>query len=273
MKLLSFDIGIRNLSFCLFEIGTNKEDISILKWNNVSLTNDISYTCIHHDKKGCCGKEAKVMKDNLFLCTKHSKNYQYICQPNELTTSKLNKSKIDTLKQLSQKYNIETEPKWKKSDLINALNDFVNKNCYISITKSNASKTTGLTLARNIRQKLDTLLNDVINSIDLVIIENQLDNKMATVQGMITQYLVMKHLDINIEFISATNKLKDFLPEEKGKMTYSQRKKLGIQTCTKLVCDDERFSTWKDYMTLNGKKDDLSDCFLQGIWYIKYKQI
>lgn len=39
MKLLSIDVGIKNLSYCYTEInGSLLEDIRIIKWNNISIT-------------------------------------------------------------------------------------------------------------------------------------------------------------------------------------------------------------------------------------------
>ena len=100
---------------------------------------------------------------------------------------------------------------------------------------------------------------------------------MKTIQGMISQYFIMKNNNIQIEFISASNKLKDFLPkkEEKEekveKLDYKQRKKLGIQTCLEIITTDCRFKEWATFFNKHTKKDDLSDCFLQGMWFIKYK--
>jgi hypothetical protein len=104
----------------------------------------------------------------------------------------------------------------------------------------------------------------------------------------------MKNNDISIDFISATNKLKDFMPpksvvssdtsldtslntvldkdkSKSGKMDYKQRKKLGIQTCSNFVDNDHRFHSWATFLHKHQKKDDLSDCFLQGMWYINHK--
>jgi len=94
----------------------------------------------------------------------------------------------------------------------------------------------------------------------------------------LAQYFIMKNNDITIDFISATNKLKDFMPSnsvdqegKKEKMDYKQRKKLGIQTCSNFVDNDGRFHLWAVFLHKHQKKDDLSDCFLQGMWYIKHK--
>jgi hypothetical protein len=92
---------------------------------------------------------------------------------------------------------------------------------------------------------------------------------MKTIQGMISQYFIMRNNNVNIEFISACNKLKDFLQEEK--IDYKQRKKLGVQTCLAIVNNDFRFKEWDSFIAKHNKKDDLSDCFLQGLWFIKHK--
>ena len=93
---------------------------------------------------------------------------------------------------------------------------------------------------------------------------------MKTIQGMIVQYFVMCNLKINnIEFISAANKLKDC--EKNEKTTYSDRKKLGISKCLESITTDFRFNEHLKYFTSHKKKDDLSDSFLQGIWFINNK--
>ena len=56
-------------------------------------------------------------------------------------------------------------------------------------------------------------------------------------------------------------------------MDYKQRKKLGIQTCSQFVSTDNRFIEWQTFFNKHNKKDDLSDCFLQGMWYIKHRPI
>jgi hypothetical protein len=93
---------------------------------------------------------------------------------------------------------------------------------------------------------------------------------MKTIQGMIVQYFVMCNLKINfIEFISAANKLKDFDAKEKTK--YSDRKKLGVAKCLETISTDFRFNEHLSYFNSHKKKDDLSDSFLQGMWFINNK--
>ena len=122
---------------------------------------------------------------------------------------------------------------------------------------------------------------------------------------MLAQYFIMKGSpDIIIEFISSSNKLKGFTqikteekkndekkkevkkkekneekknegePEtsENLKTKYKQHKKDGITICSQFIENNVHMHGWKECMN-SVKKDDLADCFLQGIWYLKHKNI
>jgi hypothetical protein len=146
--------------------------------------------------------------------------------------------------------------------------EFLEKNCLESIFKINCNKIDLIEVGRNIKYKLDPLFKDV----DIVIIENQISpiaSRMKTIQGMIAQYFIMKNDNTKIEFISATNKLKAFL-EDSQTTKYSQRKKLSIEKCKELL-ENDKMNNWISFFQTHKKKDDLSDCFLQGIWYIENK--
>ena len=88
---------------------------------------------------------------------------------------------------------------------------------------------------------------------------------MKTIQGMISQYFIMvSQNDIEIDFVNSTNKLK--LGENMGAMDYKERKKTSIQ-----LVKDSVDPTWLEFFNSHSKKDDLSDSYLQGVWYIKNK--
>jgi hypothetical protein len=284
MKILSIDVGIRNLSFCLFEIENN--DTKILKWDNIDLTTVNEKKCIEIDKNGLCDKPAKFMKDTKCYCLKHSKKQTFLHPTPDLKPSFINKQKIQNLIEIADKYKIKYDKPTKKVTIVSQINEFILAKCFIAVEKSNASKMDLVTIGRNIQHKFDEILCDHLKTISTIIIENQIGpiaNKMKTIQGMLSQYFIMRNNNIKIEFISAINKLKDFIPtvEEKTektekvekveKMDYKQRKKLGIQTTLNYVNNDFRFKDWLDFLQKHNKKDDLSDCFLQGMWYIKHK--
>ena len=86
---------------------------------------------------------------------------------------------------------------------------------------------------------------------------------MKALQGMITLYFVSKG-NASIQYWNATQKLKMFVQE---KTTYAQRKKLGIVITRQIV--EEKYKDQLDYFTKHKKKDDLSDCFLQLLDYMK----
>ena len=272
MKILSIDVGIKNLSFCLFEIDVTTKNIKILKWDNINLSvidkND--YKCIEIDKKGLCNKPAKFSKDDKCYCLKHSKLHKYLQPTSDLKEPFLKKQKLQKLIDIADKYKLTYETPLKKSNILSTIQSFIQTNCYTQIAKTNATKVDLVTIGRIIQQKFNDIFSDV--SIDNVIIENQigpLANKMKTIQGMISQYFIMTNNNIIIDFISASNKLKDYLPKEK--IDYKQRKKLGIDTCLTIVNNDLQYDEWRGFVNKHTKKDDLSDCFLQGLWFIKYR--
>jgi hypothetical protein len=106
--------------------------------------------------------------------------------------------------------------------------------------------------------------------IDYVIIENKIGPlaiRMKTIQGMLVQYFVMSPVEVkNVEFISASNKLKDCDLKDKSK--YSDRKKLGIAKCLETITTNINYSNQIDYFNAHKKKDDLADSFLQGLWFL-----
>ena len=277
MKLLSIDVGIRNLSFCLFDIQSPSEKsnyLKIIKWDNIDLSEKTESKCIEVDKNGLCDKQAKFTKDGKCYCLKHSKKQSFLQPSSDLKPSYINKQKIQTLIEIADKYKVKYEIPTKKANLVASLNDFINNNCFTPVEKTNAKKVDLVTIGRNIQHKFDYILGEHLDSIETIIIENQIGpiaNKMKSIQGMISQYFIMKNNNIQIEFISAANKLKDYLPKNNEKTDYKQRKKLGIQTCLEMITTDFRFKEWETFFNKHAKKDDLSDCFLQGMWFIKYK--
>ena len=110
---------------------------------------------------------------------------------------------------------------------------------------------------------------------------------------MISQYFIDCN-NYNIKFISATNKLKPFISKEskyindykdyndvndvkdskdikdvkEKKLSYNERKKLSIYY-TKQLLEHKNMSQDLAFFIKHSKKDDLADCFLQGIYYLE----
>ena len=79
MKILSIDVGIKNLSFCLFELESpddKSNHLKVVKWDNIDLSEKTESRCIEVDKNGLCDKPAKFSKDGKCYCLKHSKKHK-----------------------------------------------------------------------------------------------------------------------------------------------------------------------------------------------------
>ena len=53
---------------------------------------------------------------------------------------------------------------------------------------------------------------------------------------------------------------------------YKKHKNDGISICEKFVQENNQLTSWTPLFQTK-KKDDLADAFLQGIWYMKHRNI
>lgn len=286
MKLISFDIGIKNMAICCFDI--SHSIVSITYWNVLNLMNDEMpkrfCTCTLKPKKGqseaaICGKTAKYKKFDNFYCEKHAKSNKEFCIPTKGSSQNaLKKMRVDELKALCKKYNIISDIQTKKT-LLEFLDVYFGRTCYETIQerkKIGAGETDLVTIGKNMKRIFDEIEN--MANPDIVIIENQISpiaNRMKTIQGMVAQYFIMKDSNIDIHFVSSANKLKDFQPLENQlrdneEKTYAKNKKNGVEYCSQLLQSTPEFEKWISALDTK-KKDDLADCFLQGIWYLTNK--
>jgi hypothetical protein len=285
MKLISFDIGIKNMAYCIFDV--SGELLSINGWNVLNLLEETATSEICSQinpgktKKAQpkpCTKIAKYRKNGQCYCDKHSKKGSPFIIPNKKNSMVyLKKLKIDELIKIGQSHllfiGLENLPKLKK-DILDKIGDFYEKNCFEPIIKKktkNASETDLITIGKNMKE----LLNNTpgINDITHVVIENQISpiaNRMKTIQGMLAQYFIMNNSDIRIEFVSSSHKLSQFKrgtptpPTLENTITintkdtinpdYKQHKKDGIYYCSQMLEKNNCFNTYKDYLLGDKRK-------------------
>lgn len=281
MKILSIDVGIKNLAFCLFDKSPTAEHFKVTKWDIINLSEEETLKCSFVEKNVLCNKPAKFKKDDKCYCAKHSKKQQYQIPTSEQKPSFINKQKISKLYEIAESHNIKYDPKIKKADLASLINENIQKMYFETIESKKANEVDIFNIGINIKNKFNEMFKDEakpgepVGKIDYVIIENQIGPlaiRMKTIQGMIVQYFIMSNLNVEyIEFISASNKLKDC--DTKDKEKYSDRKKLGIAKCLGILSTDFRFNEHTNYFNIHKKKDDLSDAFLQGLWFINNKKL
>ena len=327
MRIISIDVGIKNLALCCFEKKEDEDSFRIEQWDVINIGEKEPPICSfienakiktkdkskaksnttpkknNKDKpdesnvnqETLCGKPAKFTKNDKCFCLKHAKKTNFLLPNSNLKPAFLNKQKVQKLFEMADQYHITYNTKSKKADILSLLNEYANNTCLESIDSVNASKIDIITIGRNIQSKLDEMFYKNANSsnsesfvIDYVLIENQISpiaNRMKTIQGMISQYFIMKGNVKNIEFISASNKLKDLqshndngkdkdngktkdkTTEPGEKLDYKDRKKAGVTKCLEYLTEHILFQPWIDIFQKHKKKDDLADCFLQGCWY------
>lgn len=321
MRLISFDVGIKNLAYCVFSISPSSSSSSsqstpaswsIPEWNCANLIAqepvEIRPCCQIIKGKPKSGTEHPCNKKSKWIlprdpaksyCEMHAKMYgEWIIPKRKHTTSHINKLKLPEL-EAEYKSLFPSEPgtgiptkKQKKSELAERIIRYYESKCFRSVDENvEKQKTAGeidlVTIGRAIRRQLDE--DPATEGVTHVIIENQISTiaaRMKTIQGMIAQYFIMRFGDrVHIEFVSSHNKLKGFglskdgredkVVEEdtKGKTSYKANKTDGIAICRRFIEANQEMRGWTQVFEKSKKRDDLADCFLQGVWYLKSNKI
>ena len=291
MKVISFDVGIKNMAYCIFFVSSEK--VCVQDWGILNLMDEIvaNPVCSCENKKKkknevakLCGHKSKYQKGDLYMCEKHAKQ---MCEIHSWTLpvkmSVINKMSRDALIELGTTYGVFSDvdgaPKTKKGCL-QSIQIYLSENMLEKCveTRMAAGDLDLITIGRNMKDLLHKMEN--VQDITHIIIENQISTiatRMKTIQGMLAQYYIMHIPDAIIEFVSSSNKLKHLITMsvQEGRQErrdYKQNKKDSILFCTKFLDANPGFGEWSPMLT-TPKKDDLADAFLQGIWYLKREKL
>jgi hypothetical protein len=300
MKLLSIDVGIKNLAYCLFDFNLVTREYTILLWDVINLCGKVP-NC----STVGCKKVAKFMHSNghTYLCPTHAKKSTYIISTANLSLKKFNKMKLADLQKVIKEYTIPlTASIVKKEAVLKTVLEFMAPKLLQSVTTTGANDLDLIKLGVAMRDAFDTEFEQHLSTLDHIVIENQISpiaNRMKTLQGMIAQYFIM-HNKIKITFVSAANKLKGASPAHSASLTplgekadadaepvttislepgdgadgasppdYAARKKEGIKITLSLIINNHPL--WLSHFNQHKKKDDLADAFLQGKWFLHNK--
>jgi len=271
MQLISIDVGIKNLAYCILEkntdVNTNTDvgDYKIIKWDSINLCGD---------EPNCkeCKNKASYTKNELNYCLTHAKKTGFIIPTKDKSPSAIKKMKIESLITLASEYKITIDDNSKKNVILKTIIDFFDKNMMEKTNKTSANSLDLVTIGISLKKEFDKIITLV--NIDQVIIENQIGpiaNRMKMIQGMIAQYFIMSGIPA-VTCVSSMNKLKAFTESDtkgdKNKSEYKDRKKLGIDITKGIIAD---MKDWIPFFLQHKKKDDLADSFLQGIWFLQNK--
>jgi cellulose biosynthesis protein BcsQ len=300
-RILSFDVGILNLAYCLIEKEGDK--FNICSWGIINIVDDRRKCEFNLRTNKQCDKNANfdiyhkddidVFGDtkNKCVCSSHKSKVIPTIVP---IVSKKTKSKKDlppTLKCMlcntDAEYQLSTngDYRWCDEHYKKNTKSFEKKIVCKKIKVVNCNKEQIQSLSEKLTQKLD---KENFLDVDEVLIENQptFNPTMKTIASILYTYFIIRGIvdkntsksKINfVKFISASNKLKvnkkvtnktivktdeKSSANEKRKI-YNLTKNLGKEYCKALIEE-------KDKKILDNYKkiDDLCDCFLQGFQYL-----
>jgi len=281
MNILSFDVGIKNLAYCLVNVtDANSKQFNILDWGVINLMSSGPQT----DFQPCalCKKKAtlQTVSNDRHYCAIHAKKdthfkpidnkfkeFSVIHSLDKIPVKRLN----DFISHNS--IIIPGTKKLLKCELLEIVKKFISDWCFVKYGSGEKKKKANdfdlVRLGIALRDKFDATFSPEIRStIDKIVIENQIGPlaiRMKSLQGMITQYFIMNGLE-DISNISASNKLKMFKQdsEDDEHTKYKERKDKSVEIVAKLV---ENTPKWGDVFKNTTKKDDLADSLLQALWY------
>jgi hypothetical protein len=280
--IISFDIGIKNLAYCVFQ--REGEALTIRDWGiiNLSITDQGAAlpsgplcNCPKTKSGEVCGKKAAFSLGEIFYCNVHAKSSGKLFPTKEISMPAIKKLKVDELTQFCTSHFISVEQRDKRADLLQKVQTHFEKRTLKVVPKpkkTNANQVHLVDIGKRIKTNFDEKFKNCIESLSNVILENQISpiaGRMNTIQGMVAQYFIMQSDRLAIDFISSGGKLKGLATSTK----YSEHKKDGIRFCTLFLEANPAITSQKEIIEASAKKDDLADCFLQGIYFLKKQNI
>jgi len=241
MKLLSWDVGIYNLSYCILEKNDETKEIKIIDWNIVNLVDSEKMKKDRnalfeniprklHELPQLLDVDGVVIENQPSLKNPQMKSIQMILYSYFLIlgkvigNSEITKSYIQNIDfcSASNKLKVYDGPK--------------------IVLPEKKSRT---------KKKNEELID---NKTEITIDEDNTDNK-------------------NIEIISIIPVIQEKEDEKKTKSSsvkYADKKRLAIEHALYYLKKDQ--PNYFDFFNNHKKKDDLADSFLQGLYYLKNKK-
>src|SRR4029078_6956345 len=280
LKICSWDVGIKHLSYCIIE--KNDDKYNILQWDCINLYEDENYVCemLKNDGSGCTSA-AKFYGGGKNICGRHKSQIENLESESNIVNESGNCQYI--LKKTGTEcgkraFNIKND-KYLCNAHLKVSNELDKK--IVKIKKVNCRHTNPQELTTKLFNKLDEI--DGLLNVDRILIENQPTLKNPLMKSMSTylfSYFVLRGLIdkvnnsivSNVIFKSPSNKLKvnedntiEVYKQKKDENKYTLTKELAMEYTEKLLKDDQK---WLDHLNKYKKKDDMCDCYLQGYYYL-----
>ncbi len=256
MKLISFDVGLRNLAYCVLE-GTSRADVKIVDWNIIDVLGEQAGVGAARCYKCTAAARYEHASEGTFACSKHTPKKKAA-----VTKAALNKKSIAELRGDMDTWGLVSDAT-RKADLVKLLYNHARQNTWKKCVSSSTQGSV-MDLAPAIVASLDARMNSWKNA-DAVCIENQPERRMYAVQAMLQMYFTLRGMKAT--GVSATHKLSNIVTIDDVVHTYKGRKKTGITHAYALVPAENQ-----DHFKKHPKKDDLADSFLQGLWVLEHSK-
>lgn len=179
MKILSFDVGIKNLALCLLEADDKKREdeknkndkkhnqtneqhnVTILDWRLLDLSPTIHYNCSYKketktknkdknkDKKNkqdikeknICGLNASYQDPSgNYYCKRHAKASDFLIPDTKLNLNQLNRNSVKKLNEIIELYNINVDVNENETNDIVGKNAKINKHALVSAIEAYKNK-------------------------------------------------------------------------------------------------------------------------------------
>lgn len=265
--IISFDIGIKNLAYCIFTLPV----VSVLAWDVVNLVPAVESTaplcnCVKASKTGgVCGKKATYTHGEANYCLTHSKNSGKLVPSKETSAPHIKKLKLDELLAFCEKHGITVPLAAKKPILVESAIRHFERCCLVPIVKpktSNANQVHLVDIGKRIKMEFDERLKTLLPQITHVILENQISpiaGRMNTIQGMLSQYFIMRNDAIHIEFISSIGKLKGLVAPSLSASSQSVHSDKSDESAPLKVHSDQSASSMPSLSALKAPLKTQSD--------------
>lgn len=254
MKVVSFDVGLRNLAYCVLE-GTSRSDVKIVDWNIIDVLGEQAGVGAARCFKCSTAARYEHAGNGTFACSRHTPK-----KGKPVTKTALTKYTVDELRTQIAAAGLTTAAT-KKADLVALLYNHAKQTTWKKCVSSVRSGSV-LDQAPALMTCLDKRASSWANA-TVVAVENQPERRMYAVQAMLQMYFTMKGL--KSEGVSATHKLTNMITVEDNAKSYRGRKKTGILHASSLIPEANR-----EHFLRHPKKDDLADAFLQGLWVMEH---
>jgi hypothetical protein len=236
MKILSFDVGIKNLAYCLIESTDATESTeatyTIDAWGILTISPEP--VCSHQLPSRQCENTAKFLVGETHLCPSHRKLKSYR-EAKAKKIPKLPNSVFEHGKNIARRFDAHPE---------------------------------FLTVDAVLIENQPALKNPTMKSIQMMVYMYFLVKGVNLCQTDTTESLTIK----TIEMINARNKLKAYKgPPIPCDITdrYKKTKYLGVESCKRMIDENSAIANkWRSLFTHSKKQDDLADAYLQGMYWL-----